>query len=501
MLPLALILFTLGLVLLAFALRGRVAARGRFCRKCRFDLQGHGPDAAACPECGRELARPGSTRPVLRRSRPVVLTLGVLLFLAGTTLLAISATNNTARIFAALPDRVVLALHAVGVDAAFTEIATNRLDRTPALADRAWEGLILAALEHQSDDAQPWNPRHGEVLMRAFEQARMDPAQIDRYFANGFVSSVSFTQTLRHGADEIGFQVSQTSGPRLASLSGSNGLPHDGTDDVWQEFSVTAGGLRDPAFEVPLPVRGMTGLDIPGPVGGGMGSISSKIPLADLDWTGVEPGTELVFFVRYAVSMRRMSDGHVHHRAERTVEHPVRVLPSDAETVRADADPETVAAFRESPIIRITPLRILPKDQRTRTDQGWDIGEFGIITVDPPIALSGRIVAIHEGREHHIADFAMDAATGHGIRGRRWRTENPPEDAVLDAWLDAGRVTIELRPDPRPAERLPGVVRILGVPLRFENARVTADPIEHTQTSATLPEHTVGRPGPDHAED
>ena len=499
MLPIAIALLVLAALLLASAIRGRLVARGRFCRKCRFDLQGL-TDPDACPECGRELARPKSTRASLRRKRPVLLGLGLVLFFAGAALAAVGVTNNTARVFAALPDRAVLTLHGLGVDAAFTEIATNRLDRTPALPDPMWAGLIRDALDHQADDTRPWDPRHGEVLLCAFEQARMDPAQIDRYFANGFEPSVSFTQTLRHGADEIGLRVSQTSGPRLASLSGSNGLPHDGTDEVWQEFSITGGGLLDPAFETPLQIRGMTGLDIPGPSGGGMGSIGAKIPLGDLDWTRIEPGDEPVFFVRYEVSMRRMSDGHVHRRTERTAEQRVRVLPPDAVTVGTHADPETVAAFRERPIVRITPLRVLPRDQRSPTDQGWDLGEFGIITIDPPIALSGRIVAIHEGREHHIADFAMDAATGHGIRGQRWRTENPPDDAVLDAWLDAGAVTIELRPDPRPAERLPGVARVFGVPLRFENARVTADPIEHTQTSAPLAEHTTGRPVADDKE-
>ena len=50
MLAIGLTLLVAAIILLLLALRGRTIARGRFCRKCRFDLAGL-TAPAACPEC------------------------------------------------------------------------------------------------------------------------------------------------------------------------------------------------------------------------------------------------------------------------------------------------------------------------------------------------------------------------------------------------------------------------------------------------------------------
>jgi len=144
MLTLSIIVLAIGTLLLILALRGRVVERGAFCHRCRFDLCGldRQEPSLRCPECGRDLSGHKSTRATLRTRRPVLLACGAVLLFIGLASVGVSATNNTARVLAVMPDRVVLTLHSAGMDEAFTEITTNRLARFPPMSDRTWSRCV-----------------------------------------------------------------------------------------------------------------------------------------------------------------------------------------------------------------------------------------------------------------------------------------------------------------------------------------------------------------------
>ncbi len=491
-------------LLIVIALRGRIVSRGVFCRKCKFDLAGidrHGQQPK-CPECGRDVNDQRSTRLVLRRKRPIVLTLGILLLLTGGSLLGIVASNNTARVLAMLPDRVVLTMHTMGFESAFTEIATNRLTQFPPLSDETWDDLILAALEHQANANIVWDPRHGEVLLQAFIGARLTPEQIEQYFELGLEAFVDFPQEIRHGSESIGLKLEVQPSGRLNSLSGSTGLLTDGTDTVWNLNEIIAGGVVDPAYEILMHNRGgYSSLSIPGKFGGGRGSIGGAIELEELDWDLIEPGQEYDFFIEYKMNVKRMSDGYTHFEKKGTLQQPVRVMPSDAQLVQLDTDPDTIARFNDHAAIRLAPLHILPAEERRQTDRGVRLGQLGTICNNLPTVVAGRVIAIFEGHEYEIGQVGLDVLSGHGISSVQWTTNDPLSQPIIEAMLEAGSVTIEIRPDARLAERKPGVQSILGLPIRFEDVVVTSEPIPSSQSSVPHPDQRTGRVVTDPATD
>ncbi|MFG0244810.1 MAG: hypothetical protein ACF8MF_02000 [Phycisphaerales bacterium JB052] len=492
---------SIGLCVLAFILlvlgwRGRVVSRGVFCRKCRFDLAGidRQGDQSKCPECGRDIADLKATRPVLRRKRPVVLVLALLLLLTGGSLLGIVASNNTARVLAAMPDRVVLTLHVLGMDAALTEIATNRLTQVPPMSDADWAGLIETALEHQANTSRVWDPRDGEVLMQAFISARLTPEQIEQYFEAGLEAFAEFPNEVRHGAEEMGVTLNVQSSGRLTSLSGTMGLLTDGTDTVWNRLEVTACGIVDPAIEKLLTKNaGYVGLNIPGPYGGGSGSIGASFTLEASEWDTIIPGEEYTFYINYKASVTRMSDGHIHQEQEGTLKQAVRILPSDAQLVQLNTHPDTIDRFHDQPAFRITSLHMFPEEKRRVDDTSMLIAHCSTITENLPIAVAGDAVLIFEGQEYQMGPVSRVPLSGYGISNMRWVSNDTIPSSLIDAMLEAGSVTIEIRPNTSVAEKIPGVEQILGLPLRFDDVVVTSEPKPLAQSSEPHPDQRLGR--------
>ena len=506
MLILSIVLLVIGMLVFILALRGRMVERGSFCRRCRFDLAGlpTEPPASKCPECGADIAVPRATRPDLRRRRPIVLTLGIVLLLSGLTLMGIVASNNTAKIMAPLPDRVVLTLHALGMDAAFTEIATNRLAQTKPLSDETWDELIADAIAHQKDINTIWDPRHGEVLLRAFMTGRMNDEQIEQYFELGYTNSVEFPDEVRYGAKEVGVSVVRSTGGRISALSGNFGQLTDPVDAVWNRIEITAVGLVEPECTSEMDSAGWTGLSIPGPSsGGGRGSIGATIKMDGFNWSKVEPGKEYAFFVEYEIRVARMSDDYVHYRTQQRVTRPVKILPQDAELVALDTHPDTIALFRDRMAIRLSPLRIIPKAQRKRPRANPYSIDIGVMAANLPVAVVGHVFVIHGGKEYLVGEASMTSIGSYQISGINQSNTTAIDDSILQQWLDAGQVIIEIRPDPRLAEKTPGVDRILGVPVRFAPVPVTEEDISNLNTigRSLNPKHVVGQPVTDPTDD
>jgi hypothetical protein len=486
-------LLVLSLILLPLALRGRLTARGLFCRRCKFDLQGLDPARThpTCPECGRDLTQPKSTRPTLRRAHRPALAAALILLLAGITLTTITATNNTARILAAMPDAVIFGLHRLGFDPAFAEITDNRLVRIPSLEERTWTRLIDEAMAHHADVNTPWNPRHGEVLAVAMSTGRLSPEQIRAFLEPAFTSSAAITPKLRHGVSSLGVSVQVRNGPR-SSVINSTGLINDGISDVFMQLKAVRAHL--PAVDLTIPLDsggGYSGMSFPGAnFGGGSGSSRSVIDLSDVDWTRVEPNTEMAIELTYEIAAVRMRDNHEHFRQTHTASLTTRVIPADAEIVARVTDPDTITAFRDGPRIRVGPL-YLPQDG----DPGR-LGRMAVILDHCPVAISGQVVVIHDGVETEVSTITSHAMPGgYGITGVSWNADTDADRAVRDTLAEAQTVTIEIRPDPRHAERTPGIDAILGVPLRFENVKITrTDPGNTVTTSAPHSDHVPGRP-------
>lgn len=489
MLPAAIALLACSLILFALALRGRVTARGTFCRKCKFDLQGldlHAPNPT-CPECGRDLARHNATlRTVRRTSRTPLAAALIAMMLAGGILL-LQAPGAGSRMMVALPDAQVVWLTAQGMDTALDELAARATRPSPMAAPHLARAVELA-LAHQADASQPWDPRWGEVLAEAFLNDRMTDDQTARYLTHGFERIIRIRDRVNRPDARIGYRI--TSRPvRLHRLPGSL---QQFTTKVLAIETVSIGATSPGA-----PNRGPGGsmgtqLTIPNQPQTGVSMMGSAVEVRAEDWTHAEPHDELTVRAAFRVRLRAPASG-------RTIE--VMSIESD-QRVRLLAENEPVVAT------------IVDASAADQTAQGLGIQPFAILPVLPnTLPLHGATIArigfTAEGLGHHAAGWLhlVDPRSGEEIRISRvvlhpsasnlsafmidWlvRAEphNPstadPERVIgaAKAVLDAGTATLIFRTDPSAAESEPDIDAVLGMTVVFERV-----PVHEAQTEADL---------------
>lgn len=486
MLQLTLGLLAVALVLCIFALRGRVVDRGRFCRGCRFDLQGHGPEAAACPECGRDLTRPKATRHTLRRVRWAPLAVAGLLLVIGAAAVLIQTPGAGARILAALPDTQVVRLADFGLDGAIHELAA-RATRVPPMADPDLSRAVDLALAHQADQSQTWDPRWGEVLAEAFVADRMTNDQLARYLTNGFEREIKIRDRVNRPNTDIGYSV--TARPtRLHRLPGSP--PVYSNRMLWTN-NVSIGATNPGAWN-----RGSTGgmgggLNIPnGPPVGSSSRMGSSVAVREQDWTAEEPHNELTVRAVFRVVVDDAT------RAQKieitTIEHEqrVRLLAPSEPVVTTVTD--TDAARQVAPRLGIEPFAILPI-QANHVPQPWDaFARMGFVAEDPGHHVAGWFYLLdpRSGEEVRVARVVV-RPTGFMIKiDWQLRSAEGPDDArtleriisVTEAVLDAGVATLVFRTDPTVAETDPEIDAVLDLVVVFEDV-----PVRRALSESDLP--------------
>lgn len=195
----------LAVVLFFVGLRGRVVARGVFCRRCRFDLAGIDRDRAnaRCPECGHRIGEGGQPRTVLRRRRRGLLAAAVVLQLVGVAGLWAGASGKTATLMGVLSDGAIVWLTERGVDEALDELARRAGDTISPMPDAMLARAIELALEHQADVSAPWDPRWGEVLLVNFQHPVFTDEQRMRCLGNGFEVSIEMGDRIRQGDETL----------------------------------------------------------------------------------------------------------------------------------------------------------------------------------------------------------------------------------------------------------------------------------------------------------
>ena len=485
MLMVAIALLVVAAVLLAYALRGRVVARGRFCRRCRFDLQGHGPDAAACPECGRDLTGPKPTRATLRRIRQLPLVAAVLLQIAGLGLLLIQAPGVGARIVAGLPDASVVRLAEYRLDAAVDELAA-RATRTPPMADPDLARAVELALAHQADTAEPWDPRWGEVLAEAFVADRMTDDQIARYLTNGFEREIQIRDRVNRPEADVGYRV-LTRMVRMQRLPTSQ--PVYARDLMIRIETVSVGATAPGASNRgPGGSMGMQ-LNIPNQSYVHAGWTGSAVPVRAEDWAAEEPGDELTVRAEYRVVLKNSATGRELEITTLEAEQRVRLLAPGEPVVTTIADP--AAAERAAEGIAVEPFAILPVLPNTLPVNGATIARIGFRFEDLPHAFAGwlHLVDPQDGSEVRIARIVQRPSGSVIMHDWRASTADRARDladpermlAAAGAVLDAGVATLVFRTDPSAAESQPDIDAVLDLTAVFEGV-----PVHRAQTESDL---------------
>lgn len=199
MVTLSVAITILAVLLLLLGLRGRVIARGCFCRACGFDLAGIDPASdARCPECGRLLARRKATRSVTRRRRGRLLALACVALLLAVAGFAASAPGVRPRLVARLPDAVLARLDRLhAADIRVEAIARLRDPASPhpglrPLIDRATAGM----------ERDPASARDLEVIAAALVGRRLSPPDLQSLCEKMFKSEILVRDRVRPGDDD-----------------------------------------------------------------------------------------------------------------------------------------------------------------------------------------------------------------------------------------------------------------------------------------------------------
>lgn len=485
MLATSLATLLLGTIFLGIALRGRVVARGRFCHKCRFDLQGHGTDAAACPECGRDLTGLKPTRATLRRVRPVPLVAAGLLLFVGLGLLLVQTPGAGARIIAGLPDAQVVRLAGFGVDAGVDELA-SRATRTPPMADPDLARAVELALAHQADASEPWDARWGEVLAGAFVADRMTDDQIARYITHAYEREIQIRDRVNRPDAPIGYRI--VSRPvRLHRLASSQSVV---SNKLVRVETVSIGATSPGAYNMGRGGSMGSGLYISNqPPSSGVSSFGSTVLVRPEDWTAEEPRDELTVRAEFRVTLEDRATRRIIEVTTVESEQRVRLLPPGEPVVATITD--AAAAERAADAMGIEPFAILPVLPNTLPFGGATIAQLGFRPDTQNHAVGGwlNMVDPRDNSEIRIARIILrppgamtmiDWRAGNRVFGEEW---SDPERMLsgAEAVLDAGVATLVFRTDPTAAESDPDIDAVLDLTVIFENV-----PVHRAQTEAEL---------------
>ena len=501
MLILSLSLLFLSIALLTWGIWGRVAARGVYCRACRFDLEGidRTQEDVRCPECGKDISSELATRSTLRKRKWGMLVAGILFFMLAGTLLGIAASNNTARVMAALPDRVVLTMHRIGFDAAFTEIATNRLVRKEPLSDEAWDDLIEAAMAHQADASVQWDPRHGEVLVNAAIDQRLTDTQLASYLRAAIDAAVEFPEAIRHGTTMVGFHLKHSTSTRISAVN-RYGSINIGDSTLSVQTRMTELAIIEPEYFQQVNQQSGGMFIVPqSNLGTSSGGQDGRLNLSEFDWDQVSPESEIQLAVTYEIRVHSRGPEKVFTSWTAKDVGSIKVLPEHAELVKLNKDPEIIEHFNSNPSVRLKPIYIVPEDQR------WSYGsvvipaESDFVYSGMPVSLAGDLYVLHDGQETRFSGVkgTPSGPGGIGLLSLSWavQIEDGVDEELLQSWLDAGEVTVEYRPNPAIAESTHDIREILGIPVRFDSVQVTDTKPKNTGFTVEPGEdECVGRP-------
>ena len=209
MLPISLVILLIGICACVSGMRGRLLNTHPHCRGCRFDLDGIELDSTTrCPECGRLISTGGSSvRIGLRKKRPAVLVLGLLLTLIGTGGLSyplwsqMPAWKNI-NWYERLPESMVLTMATNGNTKAL-DVFHNRL-----IPGEVPDPVLLKLVEHAltlvDDDSIVWDERWGNVILYAFIMEKLPDEMLHQVMERSY-------RTQAHIHEEIDLEMEDVS--------------------------------------------------------------------------------------------------------------------------------------------------------------------------------------------------------------------------------------------------------------------------------------------------
>ena len=494
MMIIGIILLSVGLLVSLLAFRGRVVARGQFCKKCRFDLAGLDLDTppAKCPECGRDVHQACGRRVLLRRKSIVGIAVALIPMLGGFGTLGFWASGNASVILGAMPDRVVVGLTDLGMDAALDELVL-RVSKVPnTMSASRKDHVIEAGLKHQANLSAAFDPRWGEVLAVLCINEKMTDDQLKRYFSKVIAVDMLFRDRVRQGASQIDCLASARLGRGKALNAGYLGYQInivpivDGVSGKQINLHENDGGITvfiDPmggwTYSAMLPIK------------------HTQEPLSK------EIGTDVQPYIEYKLMLSVMSQemcsnlNAPRHQLEGRrelgvfrVEHEIEIIDPDDSLVLLTSDSKL--AQRTCKSIGVRSIRALtvipdPEDQPNPTAL-----KMGIMSTNLPANIAFRVFArLDDGTEIEIGQSVAQARGGTSLFGVGWSSKNrTPEEhnqlqTNINRMIAQGKVDVILKTDPSLAEYEPEIERVIGLTIVFNDVPVEGkDDISKSRSSS-----------------
>ncbi len=467
----SLVFFASFLFILAW--RGRVVARGQFCKKCRFDLAGldlESPEAK-CPECGSEIHRVADQRVVLRRKSWVGLSIAAMLLLAGVGVLGFGIFGNTSKLIAAMPDPIVLKLTDWGVDEALDELVVRTSKVPSTMSAGSWDNAIEQGLAFQADTRLVWDVRWGEVLFLGLAQGMLTDSQLERYFLNIYMIDLAVRDRVHPGDDWVGYKM----------------------DWKLTRHKMLTGGMLDYDFYPRVVSYGVVGqepsweMDDRRRRRGGSNGVW-LFPYANNEmsmWTRASelspyfdqaPGEKIDVFFEYEATLKTLDDDEPIFVDRVRKEFTIEIIDPEEPIVHAYQDDTAAQLAIES--IGIGPLQIMGEIEEARPNTYTNV-LTGTLRSDVGLAqLSLEIYLLFDEREVLIGkvnyNFSPESFGAHiGWSIRPGDTDALNLARAVHAKLIADQsATIIVRTNPELLNDVPGIDRVLDVKFMFEDVSI-----------------------------
>jgi hypothetical protein len=501
---LGVLLTLLGLLGTFSAIRGRLVSDHPHCRACRFDLHGLELNKdSRCPECGH-ITPPDTryVRPELRKRRPLLLLVSLLVLFLGATGIAWPKLSQIPSIrnidwYENSPEWLLLRLESAGNSKALQELHDRLIPGE--LSDEGLQTLVDRAFAHQSDTSTPWDEQWGDVLLYAFLSERMSDKDTIRYLENAVVFHIDVHQEIGLNDTDLAYWVRETNAER--------GMSSNSFQRQWrQSIGTTSTPFRlDTPYQLASVIRSPTivGIEQRGrggqmssnrydpnregwwiPYTAGTSSTGSAIRI-DPEKTGIE--FEIEFSYEYTIYKdseqvlhRAMSERKTIRRvddpsyAQRLSDPEVLAREAEGLTISSMQIPTMLEASREHDTIRNSSQSLLFLESRLGSDHQL-LGDLYLRSGEQEILFKSVAIELRAAVHYGIQ------APSDSHANQSWLDYFVEHEAFFDRVIANGQLDVIYRPVPSRAKQNPRIRSVIDHPIVFRD--VPIDPLVPEQVT------------------
>lgn len=498
------ILVFLGIFGTIKAIRGRIVSDHPHCRACRFDLHGLELNKdSRCPECGH-ITPPDTryVRPELRKRRPVLLLVSLLVLLLGATGIAWPKLSQIPSIknidwYASSPEWMLLLLESSGNTKALQELHDRLIPGE--LSDEGLRTLVDRAFAHQADTSTPWDERWGDVLLYAFLSEKMSENDTIRYLEDAVVFHFDIHQEIGLNDTDLAYWVRETNAER--------GMSSNSFRQQWrQSIGTTSTTFRlDTPYQFASVIKSPTIVDVEQRGRGGLMSSNKYDPNREGWWIPYTRGTssmgssiridpektgnefEIEFDYEYTIYKgseqvlhRAFSDRMKFRRvtnpsyAEQISDPDVLVHEAEGLTISSMEIPTLLEAAMEHDSIRNGSQSILFIESRLGSDHQL-LGDLYLRSADEEILFKAIAIELNAAVRYGIhppSDFRADQS---------WMDFFVEHKGFFDRVIANGQLDVIYRPVPSRAKQDPRISSVIDHPIVFRD--VPIDPLVPEQVT------------------